>query len=78
MSWKEINHILGLASISPTFRQQLQEDPLATLAAWDFELTPEEREAFKASASLPFSQFCRCLLEMLAPDEQCSSEDADV
>ena len=76
MSWKMINHILGLASINPTFRQQLQEDPLAALEAWDFEVTPEEREAFKASASLPFSQFCQSLLEVLGPDKEDSSEDA--
>ncbi len=76
MSWKVINHILGLASINPTFQRQLQEDPLAALDARDFELTSQELEVFKASASLPFSQFCQCLLEALVPDEDCSSGDS--
>lgn len=78
MSWKMINQILGLASINPTFQQQLQEDPLVALEARDFELTSEELEVFKTSASLPFSQFCQCLLETLDPDEQHSSRDTGI
>lgn len=70
MSWKMINQILGLASINPTFQQQLQENPLQALEAQKFKITPEEQEVFKTSASLPFSQFCQCLVEALAPDEQ--------
>lgn len=63
MLWKTINQIIGLTSIYPTFRQQLQQDPLATLEAQGVILTPEELEAFKTFASLPFAQFCRRLSE---------------
>jgi hypothetical protein len=69
MSRKMINRILGLASINSTFRQQLQQNPLAALEARDFELTPDELEAFKTFASLPFPQFCEHLLEEFALDE---------
>jgi hypothetical protein len=77
MSWKIINRVLGLASINPAFRQQLQEDPLAALEAQGFELTPEELETFKKYASLPFSQFCQSLSEELAPNTQHSYEETD-
>ncbi len=69
MSWKIINRILGLASINPAFRQQLQQDPRTALEAQGFELAPEELEAFSTFASLPFSQFCQRLSEELTPDE---------
>lgn len=68
MSWKTINCILGQAAIDPDFRQRLQEDTLAALAAEGFELTPEEQEAFTSFGSLPFSQLCERLLAELGPD----------
>ena len=69
MSWKTVNRILGQAAIDQDFCKRLQEDPLAALAAEDFELTPEELEAFTRFAALPFPEFCQRLLEELAPDE---------
>jgi hypothetical protein len=68
MSWKTVNRILGQAAIDPDFRQRLQEDALATLAAEGFELTLEEQEAFASFGSLPFPQLCERLLEKLGPD----------
>ena len=68
MSWKTINQIIGLATINPAFRQQLQQDPLMALETQGVRLTPEELEAFKAFVSLPFPQFCQCLLKEFAPD----------
>ena len=68
MSWKIINRIIGLASINPTFRQRLQQDPEATLKEEGFELTSQEMEAFKTFASLPFAQFCQQLLKSFATD----------
>ncbi len=70
MSWKEINRVIGLASINPAFQKQLQEDPLTALEAQRFELTQEELDVFKSLASLPFSQFCQRLSETFAPDRQ--------
>lgn len=69
MSWKTINRIIGLATINPSFRQQLQQDPLAALKAQGFTLTPEELAVFSKYASLPFTQLCQRLEEELASDE---------
>jgi hypothetical protein len=68
MSWQTINRVLGQAAIDPVFRQRLQEDPLAALAAEGFELIPEEQEAFTRFAALPFPEFCQRLLDELGPD----------
>ena len=68
MSWKTVNRILGQAAIDQNFRQRLQEDPLAALAAEGFELTPEEQVTFTRFAALPFPEFCQRLLDELAPD----------
>lgn len=69
MSWKTINHIIGLASINPAFREQLQQDPQTALETEGFKLTPKEMDAFISLAPLPFTQFCRHLQETLAPEE---------
>lgn len=70
MPWKTINRILGLASINPAFRQQLQEDPASAVKTQGFELTPEELEVFTRFCSLPFPQFCQHLQAELSPDER--------
>jgi hypothetical protein len=67
MSWQTVNRILGRAAIDPAFRQHLEEDPLATLAAEDFDLTSEELETFARLAALPFPEFCQRLLDELGP-----------
>jgi hypothetical protein len=77
MSWKTINRILGLASINPVFRQQLQKDPLTALEIEGFELTSEEQEAFGKFYSLPVSQFCQRLLEELTPNEYSGSSESE-
>ncbi|HEU5379585.1 MAG TPA: Os1348 family NHLP clan protein [Ktedonobacteraceae bacterium] len=69
MSWKTINRIIGLASINPIFREQLQQDPQAALETEGFKLTQTEMEMVRSVASLPFTQFCQCLQERLAPEE---------
>lgn len=69
ISWKTINQIIGLPTINPAFRQQLQEDPLAALEEQGVTLTPEELAVFKSFASLPFAQFCERLSEEFAPEE---------
>jgi len=68
MSWKIINRIIGLATINPTFRQRLQQEPEVALKEEGFELTPQEMEAFKTFAPLPFTQFCQQLLKSFAAD----------
>ncbi|HLG63723.1 MAG TPA: Os1348 family NHLP clan protein [Ktedonosporobacter sp.] len=70
MSWKMINRILGLASISPTFQQELQQDPQAALESHGFQLTAEELATFKAFAPLPFPLFCERVFSELAPEEE--------
>jgi hypothetical protein len=70
MSWKIINRIIGLASIDPEFREALQREPLETLEAEGFELTPEEQEIFATCTKLPFSEFCQHLIEKLGPDQE--------
>jgi hypothetical protein len=70
MPWKTINRILGLAAINLTFRQQLQRDPQAALEAHGFVLEPEELEAFRMYASLPFPQFCQRLMEDFAQEKR--------
>ncbi|BCL84569.1 hypothetical protein ccbrp13_70340 [Ktedonobacteria bacterium brp13] len=69
MSWKTINRILNRAAIDPEFWQALQQNPLETLKADDYELTSEELTVFAELRQLPFSAFCQSLLEKLAPEE---------
>ena len=70
MSWKTINQILGRACIDQAYWQALQQNPLAALAEEGFELTPEEKAVFEEFVQLSFPEFCRHLLDKLAPDEQ--------
>jgi len=73
MSWQTINHILGWAAIDPTFRQRLQQDPLAVLESQGMTLTAEELDVFKKFASCPFPEFCQHLLEELGPEKKYTS-----
>lgn len=65
MSWKTINEILALASLDPTFRKALHDDPLSAVESQGFTLTDEERRIFDTHASLPLAEFCQVLLDHL-------------
>lgn len=77
MSWRTVNQILGLASIDPTFRHILQDNPLSATRALGFELTPEEQKVFRECASLNFTEFCLCVFQQLAPDQQGDQSSKD-
>lgn len=65
MSWKIVNRILGLAAADPMFWRELQCNPLVTIQKHGFELTAEEREAFRTLNTEDLAVFCQCLLEQL-------------
>lgn len=67
MPWKTINEIICLASLDPLFREDLQRDPIAAIEAQGFELSSAEREALQELTSLTLREFCRRVLERLAP-----------
>jgi hypothetical protein len=70
MSWKTINHILGLAAVDQHFWQALQKDPLAAIQAEGFDLTPEERAIVSNIAVETLSEFSQCLLDAFTADSQ--------
>ena len=65
MSWKKINAILGLATVDEEFCRALLANPLAAVQARQFDLTAEEREAFKTISATSLSEFSRQLVALL-------------
>lgn len=65
MSWKAINEIIGLAATDDDFAQKLLIRPVETAEKWGYQLTPEEQEAFRLSASDTLSSFSQKLLRCL-------------
>jgi hypothetical protein len=74
MSWRIVNRILGLAAADPVFWQAFQRDPLATIQEHGFELTEEEREAFRTMNTEDLAVCCQSLLEQLASSAKESNE----
>ena len=68
MSWKTINRILGLAAVDQGFWQALQQEPLAAIQAYGFELTAEEKEVFRTISTSDLSEFSQYLLDQLDRD----------
>ncbi|QBD76788.1 hypothetical protein EPA93_12550 [Ktedonosporobacter rubrisoli] len=67
MSWKIINQIICLAYANEEFWQALQANPLPTLQAEGFQLSPEEQETVQSLVALSFNDFCQALIDRYAP-----------
>jgi hypothetical protein len=65
MSWKIINHILGLAAVDKTFAQELLEDPLGAVRAKGLQLTPEEEKVFSTISAKDLREFSQQLMQRL-------------
>ncbi len=65
MSWKTINHILGLAAVDHQFWQELKKDPLAASQARGFELTSEEEQVLSSIEASTLAEFSQRLLDEL-------------
>lgn len=65
MSWKAINHILGLAAVDQQFWQELKKDPLAVCQSRDIELTAEEKAALSRIHAETLTEFSQRLLDEL-------------
>ncbi len=65
MSWKAINHILGLAAVDQQFWQELKKDPVAICQSRGFELTSEEKAALSRIHSKTLTEFSQRLLDEL-------------
>lgn len=65
MSWKIINAILGLATVDEDFCQELLADPLAAVQAHQFELTEEERDAFRNITATNLSALSQQLVALI-------------
>lgn len=70
MTRKTINAILGLASVNPTFCQELLDDPLQAVQTHDFELSEEEQEIFRRISARDLYEFSQILLTFLDPREK--------
>lgn len=69
MTRKTINAILGLASVNPTFCQELLDDPLQAVQKNNFELSEEEQEIFGRISARDLYEFSQILLTLLDPQE---------
>ncbi len=65
MSIKIINGILGLATVDQEFCQALLANPLAAVQERQFELTPEERQAFQTISASNLTEFSQQLIKLL-------------
>lgn len=65
MSWKAINHILGLAAVDQQFWKELKKDPLAVCESRGFELTSEEKAVLSRIHAETLTEFSQCLLDEL-------------
>jgi hypothetical protein len=63
VSWKTLNHILGLAAVDQQFWQELKKDPLAASQQRGFELTEEEKAVFSKIDAETLSEFSQRLLD---------------
>lgn len=70
MTRKTINAILGLASVNPTFCQELLDDPLQAVQKNHFELSEEEQEIFRRISARDLYEFSQILLTLLDPQEK--------
>lgn len=65
MSWKTINHILGLAAVDQQFWHELRKDPPAASLSRGFELTSEEKAVLSRIHAETLSEFSQRLLDEL-------------
>lgn len=65
MSWKTINHILGLAAVDQHFWQEFKKDPLTVSQNLGLPLTPEEKIALSSIKDETLSEFSQRLLDEL-------------
>lgn len=66
MSWKVINHILGLAAVDQQFWRELQKDLLAACESRGFELTVEEKVVLSRIHAETLTDFSKQLLTEFA------------
>lgn len=65
MSWKVINHILGLAAVDQQFWKELRKDPLAVCESQGFELTSVEKAVLSRIHAETLTEFSQRLLDEL-------------
>lgn len=65
MSWKVINHILGMAAVDQQFWKELQKDPLIICESRGFELTSEEKAVLGSIHAETLVEFSQRLLDEL-------------
>ena len=65
MSWRAINHILGLAAVDQRFWDELRRDPVAVCRSRGFELTSEEKEVLSRIHAETLTEFSQRLLDEL-------------
>ena len=63
MSWKAINHLLGLAAVDPQFWQKLKRDPLSVSQTLGLELTAEEKAILSKIHAETLTEFSQYLLD---------------
>lgn len=68
MSWKTINHILGLAAVDQHFWLALQKDPLTAIETQGFVLSPEEQAVLSRITAKTLPEFSQRLLDELPAD----------
>ena len=69
MSWKTLNHILGLAAVDQQFWQELRKDPLAVSQQRGFKLTEEEKAVFSKLSAETLAEFSQRLLDAFGEDK---------
>ena len=69
MSWREINTILGLATVDEEFCRALLANPLAAVQARQFTLTPEEQAVFQFISASTLAEFSQQLVARLQPNK---------
>lgn len=70
MSWKTLNHVLGLASVDQAFWQALQKDPVAAIEAQGFILCSEERNFLSGLIVTDLADLSRALQDRFRPGLQ--------
>ena len=70
MSWKEVNRILGLASIDSKFCQELLQNPSDAIRKRGFQLTEQEFETISEIGANDLYEFSQIVLTKLGPGKE--------
>lgn len=70
MSWKEINEILGLATIDPDFCQALLHNPLLAVEEQGFKLTEKEAQVLGSTHAKDIYELSQHLIDQLHDEQE--------